>query len=59
MTKNIISENDIEQAILRYVVSGMERSGFPETTVISQHKKRISGSFLFREWSEADFPKQL
>jgi len=26
-------------------VSGMERSGFPETL------------YLFREWSEADFPK--
>ena len=28
-------------------VSGMERSGFPETL------------YLFREWSEADFPKLL
>ncbi|MEN8220918.1 MAG: hypothetical protein ABFS56_32110, partial [Pseudomonadota bacterium] len=33
----------------RIFVSGMERSGFPETG---------KTEFLFREWSGADFPKR-
>jgi len=36
------------------VVSGMERSGFPETP----SRVKMSKDFqLFREWSGADFPK--
>ena len=51
------------------VVSGMERSGFPETLLgfgksylIPETTKQIYiwiFGYLFREWSEADFPKLL
>ncbi|TGO03488.1 hypothetical protein PN36_05420 [Candidatus Thiomargarita nelsonii] len=46
-----------------FVISGMERSGFPETIFryFGNGAQRISRNnfSLFREWSAADFPKQL
>jgi hypothetical protein len=45
------------------VVSGMQRSGFPETKCrcFGNGAERISRNIypLFREWSGADFPKPL
>ena len=45
LVNTVIFNNTIANYIF---VSGMERSGFPETLI-----------YLFREWNEVDFPKLL
>ena len=44
--------------ISQSIVSGMEQSGFPKTqSIVSGIEQSGFPNPLFREWSEADFPK--